>query len=298
MIWVTWRQHRAQAIVMLALFAVIACYAVVLGVWMRSAFNADGLPGCLARSGGADCGATITSFFSRFGGGPTMPVNLVVLVIPGFLGAAVGGPLLAQELQTGTWQLAWSQTVPRGRWLAVKLGLIIGGLVVFGGAITAILGWASGPLNEVSIRLQPPSFNYQGIMLPCSLLCAFGLGLLAGLLLRNSIGAMVAGYFAWEVPFLLGTLLTGPLNLMNSTVRIPCAPAACAAASTNSSPPVTGHLGDLVTNVVRSGGNELTVTYLPADRFWALQFLVGGMYLAIAVAAIGTAVWLLHRRTT
>ena len=298
MIWVTWRQHRVQAFVMLALFAVIAVYAVALGVWMRSAFDADGLPGCLTRSGGADCAATITSFLNRFSGGVTLPVGLLLFVIPGFLGAAVGAPLLGQELQSGTWQLAWSQTVPRGRWLAAKLGLIIAALVVFGAAITAIMTWAWGPLDAVRIRLQPPPFNFEGISLPAALLCGFGLALLAGLLLRNTIGAMVAGYFAWEIPFAVGMLLTGPLQFMTTTVRIPCAGAAtCAAASTDSTPPVTGHLGDFVTNVVRSG-NMLTVTYVPADRFWPLQFLVGGFYLVIAAAAIGTAVWLLHRRTT
>jgi ABC-type transport system involved in multi-copper enzyme maturation permease subunit len=297
MIWVTWRQHRAQAFAMLAVFAFIAIYGVALGVWARSAFNADGLPACLARSGGADCGATITSFFSRFNRGATLPLTLLLFVIPGFLGAVVGGPLLGAELERGTWQLAWSQTVPRGRWLAAKLGLVSTALVVFGAAITAIMTWAWGPLDAVSIRLQPPPFNFEGISLTCALLCAFGLALLAGLLLRNTIGAMVAGYFAWEVPFIVGTLLTGPLQFMTTTVRIPCAGAACAAASTNSTPPVTGHLGDFVTSVVRSG-NELIVSYVPADRFWPLQFLVGGMYLVIAVVAIGTAVWLLHRRTT
>jgi ABC-type transport system involved in multi-copper enzyme maturation permease subunit len=297
MIWVTWRQHRAQAIAMLALLAFFAVYGVAIGLWMRSAFNADGLPDCLARSGGADCGATITSFFSRFNRGATVPLNVLPLIIPGFLGAVVGAPLLGAELERGTWQLAWSQTVPRGRWLAAKLGLVIGGLVVFGAAISALLTWARGPLDAVSIRLQPPPFNYEGIQLPCSLLCAFGLALLAGLLLRNTIAAMVVGYIAWEVPFLASTLLTGPFQFMTTTVRIRCTGAACAAASTNSTPPVTGHLGDFVTSVTRSG-NELIVTYLPADRFWPLQFVVGGMYLTIAVAAIVTAVWLLHRRTT
>lgn len=61
MIWVTWRQHRAQAISMLMLLALIAIYAVAIGTWMRSAFSADGLGNCLARSGGAGCGATITT---------------------------------------------------------------------------------------------------------------------------------------------------------------------------------------------------------------------------------------------
>jgi ABC-type transport system involved in multi-copper enzyme maturation permease subunit len=297
MIWVTWRQHRAQAIALLAVFALVAIYGLAIGLWMRSQFNADGLGACLARSGGADCGATITSFFSAVHRGASLPLEILLFAIPGFLGAVVGAPLLGSELERGTWQLAWSQTVPRGRWLAAKLGLVIAALVVFGAAITAIMTWAWGPLDKVQIRLQPPPFNLEGISLTCALLCAFGLALLAGLLLRNTIAAMVVGYIAWEVPFVLGTLLTGPLQFMTTTVRIPCTGVVCLTASTNSSPPVTGHLGDFVTGVTRSG-SELIVNYVPADRFWPLQFVVGGMYLAIAAAAIGTAVWLLHRRTT
>jgi len=297
MIWVTWRQHRPQAIAMLALFAFVAIYALALGLWLRSQFNGDGLGTCLASSGGADCGATITSFFSKTRGAALVPIDLLLFITPGLFGAFVGAPLLGAELERGTWQLAWSQTVPRGRWLAAKLALIITALVLFGAAITAVMTWAWEPIDEVSIRLQPPPFNFEGIYLPCAMLCGFGLGLFAGLLLRNTIGAMVASYFAWEVPFIFTTLLLGPLQFMTSTVRIPCTGAACTTVNTNSSPPVTGHLGDFVTNVARSG-NTLIVSYVPADRFWPLQFVIGGVYLAIAVATIGAAVWLLHRRTT
>ena len=72
---------------------------------------------------------------------------------------------------------------------------------------------------------------------------------------------------------------------------------ACTTASTNSSPPVTGNLGDLVLGIARSGGH-LIVNYLPASEFWPLQFIIGGMYLAITAATVGATVWLLHRRTT
>jgi ABC-type transport system involved in multi-copper enzyme maturation permease subunit len=296
MIWVTWRQHRTQARVCLGLFGVIAIVAVAVGVWMRARFSADGLGACLAHSGGAGCPAAISSFAATFNGGGTVPLNVLLFVIPGFLGAVVGAPLLGQELERGTWRLAWSQTVPRTRWLVTKLALITGGLVVFGAAVTAVMTWSRAPLDRLSIRLQPPPFNFEGLSLTCSLLCAFGLAVLAGLLLRNTIGAMVAGYFAWEVPFLVVTLLNGPLHLLTSTVRLPCANG-CPGASTNSVPPVTGNLGDLVYDITRSG-NQMIVSYLPASRFWTLQLIEGGLYLAIAAAALGTAVWLLHRRTT
>jgi hypothetical protein len=296
MIWVTWRQHRTQAVICAGLLCVIAILAVAIGLWMRSTFNADGLGGCLAGSGGAGCAATISSFIHKFNGGATMPLTLLMFVIPGFLGAAIGAPLLGQELERGTWRLAWSQTVPRTRWLVTQLALVTGGLVVFGTAVTVLMTWSRAPLDRISIRLQPPPFNFEGLSLTASLLCAFGLAVLAGLLLRNTIGAMAAGYFAWEVPFLVVTLLNGPLHILTATARFPCV-LGCLGASTNSVPPVTGNLGDLVLDVTHSG-NQIVVSYLPASRFWTLQLIEGGLYLTIAAAALGTAVWLLHRRTT
>jgi len=294
MIWVTWRQHRTQAFVCLALFCVVAIAAVALGAWMRSTFSTDGLGACLARSGGAGCTSVIDAFTQKFSG-PMIPLGIVLVALPGFLGAAVGAPLLGTELERGTWQLAWSQTVPRTRWLVTQLALVIGGLVVFGAAVTALVTWARGPLDEVGMRAQGP-LNFEGLYLTCSLLCAFALGVLAGLLLRNTIGGMVVAYIAWEAPSLVATLLSGPLHILAVTKTIACT-TGCARASTNSIPPVTGNLGDQVLSLTRTG-NHLIVTYQPASRFWTLQLIDAGLFLAIAAAALGTAIWLLHRRTT
>ena len=297
MIWVTWRQHRPQAMTALGALVVVAVYALFLGRWTRSTFDSDAIGTCLARSGGADCGAAITSFLHHMQSGAGMPLNIVLLVIPGLLGATVGAPLLGQELERGTWQLAWTQTVPRTRWLVAKLGLIIAGLVVYGAAVTSVVAWSLSPLDQFSVRTQPPPFVGEGVALTCSLLCAFGLALFAGLLLRNTIGAMVAGYVAWELCVGIALLMTGPLQPFSVTKTIPCAGAACAAASTNSVPPVTGNFGDLV-NSVTQVGDHLVVNYVPASSFWPLQFVVGGIFLAAGLAAAGAAVWLLRRRTT
>lgn len=297
MIWVTWRQHRGQAIACLALFCVLAIAAIAIGAWMRLTFSHDGLGVCLARSGGADCPQVIVSFLGKFNGGIVSPLFVAVVAIPGLLGAVVGAPLLGRELEQGTWRLAWSQTVPRTRWLVTKLALVTGGLVVFGVATTLVMTWFHAPLDRVSNRLLMTSSSFEGLTFTCSLLCGFGLAVLAGLLLRNTIGAMVVGYIAWEVPTAVTALLNGPIKIPPpATARIPCH-AGCPGASTNSVPPVTGHLGDLVLGVTR-GGNELVVTYFPASRFWTSQFIGAGLFLIIAAAALTTAVWLLHRRTT
>jgi hypothetical protein len=272
MIWVTWRQHRAQAIACLIVFCALAVFAVTVGTRMRATFTSDGIPACLARSGGADCPEAITSFVSQFNGGVSRILDLPLFAIPGVLGIVVGAPLLGAELERGTWRLAWTQTVPRTRWLAVKLGLVTGGLIVFGAAVTALMTWFHAPLDQVtSSKVQPGLANAEGLTFTASLLCAFGLAVLAGLLLRNVIAAMVAAYIAWEVPSGVVALLNGPIHLPPpATMRIPCR-AGCPGATRISVPPVTSHLGDFVLSITR---------------------------LAIAAASLGTAVWLLHRRTT
>jgi hypothetical protein len=297
MIWVAWRQHRTQAVTALALFCVLAIFSVAVGSYIRAVFDSDGLGTCLARSGGADCAGTITSFVNKFSGPVTLPVTLATFVIPGMFGAVSGAPLLGRELEHGTWRLAWSQTVPRTRWLVTKLTVVIGGLIVFGAAVTAVMTWFHEPLDKVSTRLMLPAFELEGPVFTCSLLCSFGLAVLYGLLLRNTIGAAVAAYFTWEVPTAVATLLNGPIRILpTATMRLPCRDG-CPGVNSSSSPPATGHIGDLVLGVTRSG-NQVIVSYLPASRFWTTQLIAAGLYLVIAAAALATAMWLLHRRTT
>jgi hypothetical protein len=296
MIWVTWRQHRIQAIAGFAIICVFAIIAITFGFWMRTTFSHDGLAACLARSGGADCHGTIASFMNKFTSA-TQLISVPLLAIPGFLGAIMGPLLLGRELEQGTWRMAWSQTVPRTRWLTAKLVLVTGGLVIFGAAITALASWYQAPLDRVSTRLQLSAYITEGVVFTCSLLCAFGLGVLTGLLLRNTIGAMVVAYIAWEIVSAPGLLLNGPLHIPGpAMMRLPCMNG-CPGASAGSVLPVTGHLGDQVLTVTRSGA-QLLVSYIPAGRFWTLQFIGGGLYLVVAAAAVASAVWLLHRRTT
>jgi hypothetical protein len=52
-------------------------------------------------------------------------------------------------------------------------------------------------------------------------------------------------------------------------------------------------IGDLTLSV-----NGNLVTYQPADRFWPFQFIEAGIFVALTAAALGTTIWLLHRRAT
>jgi hypothetical protein len=62
-------------------------------------------------------------------------------------------------------------------------------------------------------------------------------------------------------------------------------------------PPDTGHIGNLVVGYGGTGNTQLTF-YQPASRFLEFQSIEAGIFVALTLAALGSAVWLLHRRAS
>ena len=69
-------------------------------------------------------------------------------VVPALIGIFWGAPLVARELETGTFRLAWTQSVTRTRWLAVKLAVL--------GLGSVIAGRAHEPHGDLVGRTQRP----------------------------------------------------------------------------------------------------------------------------------------------
>jgi FtsH-binding integral membrane protein len=299
MIWVSWRQHRSQAITCLALLGILAAFAIVVSTSMRTAFSHDGLAACLAHSAGTGtCQSAAGAFMTKFSAMVNIAFWALLLLLPGLIGVVVGAPLIASELEYGTWRLAWSQSVPRTRWLATKLPLVTGGLVLLGAAMTAVITWYREPMDRLTGHFINNVYDFEGLVLTAYILFAFGLAVLAGLLLRRSIPAMVAALIAWlgirlAVEYLLRPHFQAPLTYQQS-----CTPPQPCSISTGITtvPPQTGHIGDWVLRAVP--GNHLTTitTYQPADRFWHFQFIEAGLFIALTAAALGATTWLLHRR--
>jgi hypothetical protein len=115
MIWLTWRQFRAQAAMMAAALAVLAVILAVTGPGLADEYS-NGIAVCTAQSG--DCSDFLQSFFDGHRGA-FLAVTAVVLVLPALIGVFWGAPLIARELEAGTHRLVWNQSVTRIRWLAV-----------------------------------------------------------------------------------------------------------------------------------------------------------------------------------
>jgi hypothetical protein len=115
----------------------------------------------------------------------------LLLVVPALLGLFFGAPLVARELETGSFRLAWTQSVSRSRWLIVKFALVGAAASAAAGVLSLMVSWWANPLNIVDAdRFSPSNFGMFGIVPFGYALFAFALGATTGLLFRRTLPAM------------------------------------------------------------------------------------------------------------
>ena len=120
--------------------------------------------------------------------------------VPALIGAFWGVPLIAREIEARTLPLAWTQSVTRTRWLAVRLGLTGLASAAATGLLSVMVTWWASPLTHavqiagssasVANRLDPVLFGARGIAPVAYAAFAFALGVTAGLLIRRIFPAM------------------------------------------------------------------------------------------------------------
>lgn len=189
MIWLTWRQFRAQAFVVFAGVAALVVVLAITGPGLSDLYT-TGMAACQAN----DSCSAFTTAFARSHQPVFFGLAVVTMVVPGLLGLFWGAPLISRELEAGTHRLVWNQGVTRTRWLAVKLGLI--GLVTMAaaGVVSFAVTWWSDPiLQAVSVefpRFSAVLFGARDITPIGYAAFAFALGVTVGMLVRRTIPAM------------------------------------------------------------------------------------------------------------
>ena len=125
----------------------------------------------------------------------------VLYLAPAIIGIFWGAPLIARELETGTFRLAWNQSVTRTRWLAVKLALIGLAAMAVTGRSASCQAWWAAPIDQAAGldgqrlalgmgRFSPLVFGARGIAPIGYAAFAFALGVTAGVLIRRTVPAM------------------------------------------------------------------------------------------------------------
>jgi hypothetical protein len=133
--WVAWRQHRAALAGVAALLAGLGLYLLIMGLKIHQAYAAmvagshpagtqycQALRHALAGCYGTTAGSVTTSGLNA------QTVPFLLLAVPGLIGVFAGAPVIARELETGTFRFAWTQGCGRRRWALSRLALLAAAL--------------------------------------------------------------------------------------------------------------------------------------------------------------------------
>jgi hypothetical protein len=227
MSWLTWRQHRKQALYTLIALVVLTGVMLPTGLAMHHTFTNSGLAACLAKLSTAaftagdtpDCHALSQQFQNQYSSMTFIAILFVIL--PAIVGIFFGAPLIAREVEAGTHRLVWTQGVSRKHWALVKFGVVGAITLVLSAAYTLGMDWWSQPLVANGGRMGPIVFDIEGIAPIGYTLFAVALGILASTMWKKVLPAMgvtLAGYAA--VRILIETLAR-PYYMSPLTASIP-----------------------------------------------------------------------------
>jgi ABC-type transport system involved in multi-copper enzyme maturation permease subunit len=324
MAWVTWRQHRLALAGVAALFGVAAVYLLITGVQMHHAYAA--VAACRPAGSGI-CRQVAGNFLNTYAPGVGPALGLLQ-VIPALIGAFAGAPVLARELETGTFRYTWTQGFGRARWTVAKLVPLAVAVTVAAGAFSVLVSWYIQPIfgaGDDNGPLYPTIFDLRGVALAAWTLAAFAIGGLAGMLIRRVVPAIAVTLAVYVgLAFAVGAFLrdhylaplvtTSSLNLPGSAWILSqwwtkggatLSPAAMyqvmdnamtALNPTINSPGQKASAYSTMLQYLTQHGYTYWTQYQPGSRFWPFQWIESGGLLALSVLFIAAAVWLVRRR--
>lgn len=316
MAWVTWRQHRIAVAGVLAVLGALAVYLVATGLPMHHAWDAVAV--CHPAASSA-CAAMRNDFNSEYVPHAVAAVVMMQLA-PALTGAFTGAPVLARELETGTFRYAWTQGIGRWRWTIGKLVPLATVLTACAGACSALFSWYYEPFLAENFQtpLAPVLFGLRGVAFVGWMLAAFSIGALAGMLIRRVMPAVVVTLAAYAgLALAAGTFLRQhyltPLvskspdvsgaawiikqwytkdgvvafaGVQKSGVNFTRLQHFCPSA------PPSETLGQCLSHL----GYTQWTSYQPASRFWPFQWIEGGWLLVLSLLLVAATLWLVRRR--
>jgi len=311
--WLVWRQNRLAFWIGLAVAAAVAAYAIVRHQEMATAIAQGHLDACRGtRIGAGDCSNKLMAFTQTHQFPMRRPLQ-VMLALPLVFGIFLGGPQLAQELESGTYRTVCTQSVTRLRWFAAKLLVPVVLTVLISGTIAAAMTWWWQPAGHLLGDSFPwwQWYPYDGIgpvVVGLSVLSLL-IGVTAGLILRRTVLAMGATVvLSAGAMYLLESVRGHLLPTTLATVQHTTDSAAPANAWVLSEGPVDAagqRVPDLLSCyaaddypkcLVQHGRTGRWAEFHPSSQLWPLQWAQTGLCLLLAAALAGLCVWWIRRR--
>ncbi len=321
MMWLTFRQFRVSTMVAVVGLAALAVALGITGPSLADLYDSSGIAACKADQG--DCRPLIDALTREYSALQWVGAA-VLLFVPGVLGVFWGAPLVARELESGTYRLAWTQSTTRTRWLAVKVIVVGLATVAVAGSLSLMLTWWSVPLDAArGNRFEPDVFSERGVAPMGYAAFAFALGLASGLVVRRTLAAMGATLVVFAAVWFSVMLWVRPhyeSPVVETSALTPLFPPGATDSGTQRKLSIAGpgESGDWVlsevvidpagdeTNSIRCGpedsgclvGYQHRVTYQPASRFWTFQWIEAGLYAGLAAVLVGFSFWWVRYRVT
>jgi hypothetical protein len=309
MIWVVWRQHRLECLIVGIMLVMLAVFFLVNGISLVQTSQQIGLTACLAQANHNICSGFEQTFLKQYWYLATFTNSINLL--PLLFGLLVGAPLVARELEQGIHRLIWTQSITRLHWLNVKLALILGvSILAFGLLLVMLTTWYR-PIAQFNGSFGSTAFDITGPVFLASVLLALSLGVFAGALTRHTVMAMLVALVLLMAIRLPVEFLLRPNYQPAITITWPLYQKEPANLSDQDWTIATGWVdaqGNKVSRVHCSGLQPIEqcleadgfhsnyLSYQPADRFWLFQSIETGIYLALTILAVGATVWLVQRR--
>jgi uncharacterized protein YneF (UPF0154 family) len=319
MAWVTWRQHRFVLGGVATLLGAMAVYLWLAGLQLHHAYAA--VAACHPASS-LGCQNMINLFNTGYA--PAGYTTAALLqVVPALIGAFAGAPVLARELETGTFRYAWTQGFGPRRWTAAKLVPLAVALTAAAGAFSVLFSWYYQPFFAEGSRIPffPELFDLRGVAFAAWTLAAFAIGALIGMLIRRVVPAIAATLAAYAGLALAAGLYLREhymTPLLTSNPNLPGSAWVISQSWTKDGKPVSQDTVNQVlqqylpapreiapgqfvktldpTRYLAQHGFTQWTSYQPGSRFWPFQWIEGGWLLALSVLLIAATIWLVRRR--
>jgi hypothetical protein len=316
-IWLSWRQQRTEAVITAAMVALLAALLVPAGIHLASFYHHDAVAHCIHHKSPA-CAQTL----SDFGGHAGILRSLLpwFTLLPGLIGVALAAPVLL-DLESGTFRLAWTQSITRGRWIATRFVLAIATSLAAGGLLAVLFTWYRAPLDKVYGRFDGSSgFDVEGTVPLSYVLFALALALAVGVVWRRTAPSVVTAFLAYVASRLFvdgwlrqrfETPVSATWGVQAHGPSLDTAWVLQSGLSDRTGHPFSGGFA-AIQSCARTAGKGINgldphclashgagynhAIYEPASRFWDFQGIETALFAGIALALLAFAAWWLQRR--
>ncbi|MEV1020549.1 hypothetical protein [Streptomyces sp. NPDC050264] len=294
LVWTVLRLHRTALWMWLG-YLVISL-GLLLWLWGPGSSDAQKAFDAFGYSGAQDTAFRGLSsglpFFGSFDSGFYDPLSLTRIAAVA-VAVFAAGPLIARELESGTAQWAWTQSVSPARWLTAKLAVPALLVTVGTGLVVALYRWVWDGRNHLLVAgIRPRDIAFSiGPATVANALFGLAFGVLVALVVRRTLPALaVAGIGQFLVGALRGN--SWPFQGQYQQPELPVHSKAVTSGGTEISDP--GCYKDL-NCLDQHHITGFTRTYLPSPDYWPRQLTETGILLGLTVLAVVAAFLVLRR---